>query len=282
MQITGSIDDVRQAVRAARSAGRRIGCVPTMGALHAGHASLIEHAGRISDFVVVTIFVNPTQFGPGEDLRRYPRPLENDLAACRAAGVSLVFRPEPDEMYPHGFESAVEVTRLSQVLEGAARPDHFRGVATVVAKLLNIVQPDVACFGQKDYQQQTLIRRMVRDLNLPVEIVVCPTVRESDGLAMSSRNIYLTGPQRQAALSLHRCLRSAEQGIRGGEDDLTALASRMLAELASHPDVDPDYAVIADADTLETLARPRSRMIALVAARLGGTRLIDNLLIEQN
>jgi pantoate--beta-alanine ligase len=280
MQVASTIAEIRDTVSAARAEGRRIGCVPTMGALHAGHLSLVELARRQSDFVVVTIFVNPTQFAPTEDLARYPRPLEDDLAKCRQAGVDVVFTPGVSALYPDGFETFVTVERISTLLEGAHRPDHFRGVATIVLKLLNIVQPDIACFGQKDYQQQTLIRRMVRDLDLPVEIVIGPTIREPDGLALSSRNVYLTDEQRTAGLSLYRCLQRAQQMVTAGETDLVGVRTAMRDELTRSELVKPDYATIADADSLEELTAPRERMVALVAARVGSTRLIDNLLIK--
>ena len=254
---------------------------PDDGALHAGHLSLIDEARRQSDFVVATIFVNPTQFGPNEDLSKYPRPLEDDLAKCRAAGVDLVFTPEVPSLYPDGFETFVEVERISSVLEGSHRPGHFRGVATIVLKLFNIVQPDVACFGQKDYQQQALIRRMVRDLDLPVEIVVCPTVRESDGLAISSRNVYLSREERQSALVLSQCLRRAAELIQHGEADLKSVQAEMVGLLDATDHVVCDYATIADADSLEVLTSPRDRMVALVAANVGATRLIDNKVIER-
>lgn len=278
MQVVSTIAEVRQAVADARGAGRRIGCVPTMGALHAGHLSLVELAHQQSDYVVATIFVNPTQFGPNEDLNQYPRPLDDDLDRCREQSVDLVFTPQVPALYPHGFETFVNLERISKVLEGAHRPTHFRGVATVVLKLLNIVQPDVACFGQKDYQQQALIRRMVRDLDLPVEIAVGPTIREPDGLAMSSRNVYLSAEQRTAALALFRSLQRAEQVICDGTSNLDDVRAAMRDELSSDL-IAVDYATIADPDSLEKLAEPQDRMVALVAARLGKTRLIDNLLI---
>lgn len=252
-----------------------------MGALHAGHMSLIEEAQRQCEFVVVTIFVNPTQFAPTEDLDKYPRPLEDDLAKCREAGVHLVFTPDVASLYPDGYETYVDVERISSVLEGTHRPRHFRGVATIVLKLFNIVQPDVACFGQKDYQQQTLIRRMVSDLDLPLEIVICPTVREADGLALSSRNVYLSAEQRQSALSLSQCLRRADEMIQNGEGDVHLVRAAMLEVLLAADGVIPEYTTIADADTLEELSVPRERMVALVAARVGDTRLIDNRIIER-
>lgn len=280
MLATTSIDEVRTAVAAARADGRRIACVPTMGALHAGHLSLMEHAREVSGFVAVTIFVNPTQFGPQEDLAKYPRPLDADLKACRDAGVDLVFVPDVEAIYPAGFATFVEVDGLSTVLEGAARPGHFRGVTTVVLKLLNIVQPDVAVFGQKDFQQQALIRRMVRDLNVPVEIDVRPTVREADGLALSSRNVYLSPVERKSALSLSESLNRARDCLLQGDTDLHSIREEMLTTLRSRPSVEPDYAVIVDPDTLQMLSHSQPHMAVLVAARVGSTRLIDNLVVE--
>ncbi len=280
MQVVQKVSDVRSTIAIARGGGERIGCVPTMGALHAGHMSLVDDCRVRADFVVVTIFVNPTQFSPTEDLTKYPRPIEDDLAKCRAAGVDLVYTPEVAALYPTGFETYVELERIPQRLEGAHRPTHFRGVSTIVTKLFNIVQPDVACFGQKDYQQQALIRKMVRDLDMPIEIVVCPTVREADGLALSSRNVFLSPSERLSALSLHASLQLAKERIRSGETDLAAIRTAMHVLMASHEHVAPDYATIAEADTLEELTTPVPRMVALVAAQVGQTRLIDNMLID--
>ena len=280
MLVTSDIGEVRRAVAAARSENRRIGCVPTMGALHAGHLSLMERARGEAEFVAVTIFVNPTQFGPQEDLSRYPRPLESDLKACRDAGVDVVFIPSAEEIYPNGFSTSVTVEGLSTVLEGASRPGHFRGVATVVLKLLNIVQPDVAFFGQKDFQQQAVIRRMARDLDLPVEIVVCPTIREPDGLALSSRNTYLSRDERRSALALQESLRLADERLRGGARDLPSICESMRAVMAAKPHVTPDYAVIVDPESLSLLTELQARMVVLVAARVGSTRLIDNTIVE--
>jgi pantoate--beta-alanine ligase len=278
--VTSHIGEVRRAVASARARGDSIGCVPTMGALHAGHASLLQTARAETRFVAATIFVNPAQFGPQEDLAKYPRPVEEDLRLCRNADVDLVFMPDAAAIYPEGFATWVDVAGLCSVLEGASRPGHFRGVATVVLKLLNIVQPDRAYFGVKDYQQQTLIRRMVRDLDLPVEIVVCPTVREADGLALSSRNAYLSKGERKSALVLYESLQLAERRLREGERDVAAVAQAMRDHLHSRPGVVADYAVIADPETLEPLAEPLPRMVAVVAAKIGATRLIDNLTIE--
>jgi len=277
--VTAHPEELRRHVRRARLAGQSIGCVPTMGALHAGHISLMDAARERCDFNVVTIFVNPTQFAPTEDLDRYPRPVDQDLKACREAGMDLVFMPRVPDMYPPGFCSWVTVEGLSETLEGAARPAHFRGVTTIVMKLFQLVLPDVSFFGAKDYQQQLLIRRMVLDLDVPVEIVTCPTVREPDGLAMSSRNIYLSREDRESALSLSQALRLAERRLQTGEHDVARIEQEMLDLLSSRPGVEPDYAVLADADSFERLKAPRPRMVALVAARVGATRLIDNLSI---
>ena len=280
MAVIEGIEAVRQEVAAARRQGARIGLVPTMGALHAGHVSLIEAARRSCDLVAVSIFVNPTQFGPNEDFKKYPRTLEDDLEACRTHGVDLVFHPAPEAIYPAEFHTFVNVSGLSQVLEGQFRPGHFQGVATVVLKLLNIVAPDVAFFGQKDFQQQLLVRRMCVDLNVPCEIRVCPTVREADGLALSSRNVFLSPEERKSALALSGCLNGARERLLQGETNLELVRKVMDQTLRGMPLVVPEYATLADPETLDELSAVQSRMVALVAARLGKTRLIDNLLIE--
>jgi pantoate--beta-alanine ligase len=280
--VVGDIASLREAVAGARRRGLSIGLVPTMGALHAGHVSLIEAARARTAFVVVSIFVNPTQFGPKEDLQRYPRPLARDVELCGEAGVNLVFHPEPAVMYPPGYRTFVEVTGLQDVLCGASRPGHFRGVATVVLKLLNLVQPDVALFGQKDAQQARLLQQMVRDLNVPVEVCVCPIVREADGLALSSRNEYLEAQERQQATVLHRALQEARRRIEEGERDGDLLRRVLTQRVASAPDAVLDYAAVVDADSLTPLARliaGRPVLLAL-AVKFGGTRLIDNLLIQ--
>jgi len=282
MRVTSSIAELRQTLAPMREQRQRIGCVPTMGALHAGHLSLIDAARRQCDIVVTTIFVNPTQFAPGEDLAQYPRPLEDDVARCRDAAVDIVFTPDVEAIYPEGFETYVTLENISTRLEGAHRPDHFRGVATIVLKLFNIVQPDSAFFGQKDYQQQALIRRMVRDLDLPIEIVTCPTVRDDDGLALSSRNVYLSVDERKSALSLSRCLALAQEMIRQGATDLGQVRSAMRDLLDAEADVVVDYVTVVDQESLQEIDQPQERMVALVAARVGTTRLIDNLIIEQN
>ena len=277
--ITADFAELRRRVAAARHAGQLIGCVPTMGALHAGHISLMQQARTECDFVIATLFVNPKQFGPQEDLQKYPRPFEADCDKCRAAGVDLLFRPDVQSMYPADFATFVTVDGLTANWEGAVRPTHFRGVTTIVAKLLNLTQPDKAYFGQKDFQQQAIIRRMCHDLDMPTEIVTCPTVRDPDGLALSSRNVYLNPSERASGLSLHRALCLARDKVRSGETNLAAIRLAMRAEMEQTPGVAVDYATIADPDSLVELSEPQPRMVALVAARVGPTRLIDNLLI---
>lgn len=277
MKTTGSIEELRLLVWQARLQGQQIGCVPTMGALHAGHVSLIEAAVAQTDFVVVTIFVNPTQFGPQEDFQKYPRPLAKDLELCQQAGAALVFHPEVAEIYGPAPEVKVTVGELANCWEGASRPGHFDGVATVVTKLFNIVQPDSAFFGAKDYQQQAIIKALCRDLNLPVKIITCPTVRSAEGLALSSRNAYLSPEERTAALSLSQALKLAETLVLAGELALPEIRQQMHELLTRHPHVQPDYATIADPVSLRELAEPQAEMVALIAARVGATRLIDNL-----
>jgi pantoate--beta-alanine ligase len=281
MQTFTTIAELR-AAREAVAPGTRDGFVPTMGYLHAGHLSLAGRARAECGLVAASIFVNPTQFGPSEDLSRYPRDEANDLARLTEAGVDWVFLPTPEEIYPPNFQTYVEVREVTRVLEGAARPTHFAGVATVVAKLFNLVQPHVAYFGQKDAQQVVVVRRMVRDLNFPVEVVVGPTVREPDGLAMSSRNVYLAPAERQAALVLIRALRAAQAQWQAGVRNGDALREAMRATLAAEPLAHPDYASIADPDSLAELdaIAPGQGALASLAVRIGRTRLIDNLLLE--
>ncbi len=274
------------ALRAARRAlppGTRLGFVPTMGFLHAGHLSLVAQARAACDCVAVSIFVNPTQFGPHEDLSRYPRDEARDLALLEEAGVDWVFIPTVEEIYPPGFQTYVDVREVTTVLEGAARPGHFAGVATVVAKLFHLVQPDVAYFGQKDAQQVVVIRRMVRDLAFPLAVAVGPTVREPDGLALSSRNVYLDPAERQAALVLTRALQAAADRWAAGTRDGAALRAAMSVVLAAEPLAHPDYVSVADPETLVELDAipPDGRALASLAVRIGrGTRLIDNRLLE--
>lgn len=280
MLSTPSLAELRQHVAQARGKGLKVGLVPTMGALHAGHRSLVETCRSECGFVVATIFVNPTQFGPNEDFTRYPRTLEADLEMCRAAGADLVFHPETASVYPEGFCSYVDVEGITARLEGESRPGHFRGVATVVLKLFNMAQADVAYFGQKDYQQQLLIRTMCRDLDVPIEIRTCPTVREPDGLALSSRNRYLSPAERAKALSLSKALRMAERLLQSGEKNVSAVRAAMMAVLEESSGVRVDYASVSDPHTLAELTAPQPEMVALVAARVGTTRLIDNLRIS--
>lgn len=268
---------LRQAVAAARRAGKQIGFVPTMGALHAGHVGLIESARAANGFVVASIFVNPTQFGPNEDFSRYPRPIERDLDLCST--VDLAFTPDAALMYPPGFQTAVQVRDLSSVLEGASRPGHFEGVATVVLKLFNLVQPDRAYFGQKDAQQVRVIQQMVADLNVPVEIVVCPTVREPDGLALSSRNQYLNADQRREAAALNQALEKAEAKLREGERDAAVIERLMKDHIAATPGAVLDYAVAVDANTLKPITPLRGPILLALAVKFGATRLIDNRLV---
>jgi pantoate--beta-alanine ligase len=258
----------------------RIGFVPTMGALHQGHRALIRTARFTCDAVVVSIFVNPTQFGPREDFSRYPRQLKQDTAMCREESVDILFVPSREAMYPPRFQTAVAVPALSQRWEGAHRPTHFGGVATVVTKLLNIVRPHTAFFGQKDYQQVAIVRRLVTDLNIGTAIVQCPTVREPDGLAMSSRNIYLTAAQRRAAPILYQALQAGRMAIHEGSRDAARIRRAMLMKLAEEPLVQVEYLSMCDPDSLEPATRVAGSVVLLGAIRLGTVRLIDNLLVK--
>lgn len=279
MELARTVAEVRQAVGEARRRGHVIGLVPTMGALHEGHASLIRRAVNETGFAVVSIFVNPLQFGPNEDFASYPRTLDDDLAMCRTLGVNLVFHPAEREMYPKPPKTFVEVEGLGDHLCGASRPGHFRGVATVVTKLFHIVQPDVAYFGQKDAQQAAIIKRMVEDLNMPVTVEVCPTVREADGLAVSSRNRYLNADERQAATVLYRALRAAHDAVARGEKDPDRLRQIMRDVIAAEPLARVDYAEIVDAETMQPLQRLEGKALAAVAAYIGRARLIDNIIL---
>jgi pantoate--beta-alanine ligase len=279
MRVVRTKAEVREWVRGAREAGDRIALVPTMGALHAGHLSLVELAKRHAGRTALSIFVNPLQFGPAEDLDRYPRDLDRDLALAGEAGVDLVFAPSTREMYPGGEPATVVVPeRGADVLDGASRPGHFRGVLTVVAKLFGIFAPDVAVFGEKDYQQLTLIRRMVLDLDYPITVVGGPIVREPDGLAMSSRNRYLTDEERVRARSLSRALARCRAIFASGER--MAAPFREALREAEGPGVEVEYAEVVDPDTLTPLERIGDRAVCAVAARVGATRLIDNTILE--
>lgn len=278
--IANTITDVRQEVHKARQLGRTVGLVPTMGALHAGHISLIRAARNETGFVVVSIFVNPTQFGPNEDFQRYPRPFETDLKACAQESVDLIFAPELKEIYPPGFRTFVEVTQLQDGLCGRSRPGHFRGVATVVLKLFNIVQPDIAYFGQKDGQQARIVQQLVKDVNLPLEVRVCPIVREADGLALSSRNQYLNAEQRRQATALNRALGKVRQAVESGERDVGRLKQLLVQEIAACPGAVLDYAELVDAADIQPLGRIQGETLVALAVRFGGTRLIDNILVK--
>jgi pantoate--beta-alanine ligase len=277
--IATTVAETRATGTAARRAGQRIGFVPTMGALHAGHAALIRASRSECDVTIVSIFVNPTQFGPNEDYARYPRTLDADRQLCGAVGTDLIFAPSQEEMYPPGSRTIVEVAGLQDVLCGASRPGHFRGVATVVNKLLNIVQPDCAYFGQKDAQQALIIRRMVTDLNMPLVVRIHPTVREPDGLAMSSRNRYLDPTQRMHAASLYRALQKIEELVAGGERRAPEMEREMVEIIRNTPGARLDYARILDVETLEPMTTFDRPALAALAVYFGTTRLIDNTLL---
>jgi pantoate--beta-alanine ligase len=267
-------------IAGAKSAGKSVGFVPTMGALHEGHFSLIRVAGQQCGFVVVSIFVNPTQFGPGEDIDKYPRPFDADIKACRDLGVDVVFAPMDQQMYPQKNLTWVNVEKLSEPLCGRSRPGHFRGVAAVCAKLFNIVQPDIAFFGQKDAQQAIIAQRMVADLNMPLKIVVCPTIREIDGLAMSSRNRYLTARQRKDAVLLYAALQKAEVFIAAGQRKSSELISEMEKILKISRQIKVDSISIVDAQTLDELDEVKGKVLIALAVKIGDTRLIDNVVVN--
>jgi pantoate--beta-alanine ligase len=279
IEVVTTVAQVRDRVAVARRQGRSVGLVPTMGAFHLGHLSLIRRAQMDGGLVVVSLFVNPTQFGPGEDFERYPRDYARDRSLAEGAGADVLFAPEVAEVYPDGFATYVDVEGLSETLEGAARPGHFRGVATVVSKLFQMVGPDRAYFGLKDFQQFRVVERMTRDLNMPVALVSMPIVREPDRLAMSSRNVYLSPHERRAAPVLARALREAEQSVASGERDPAALADRAAATIRAEPLAQLDYAVVVDADTLAPITRLDRPGVLLLAARFGRTRLIDNVVL---
>jgi pantoate--beta-alanine ligase len=279
MLLLHTIAETRTACARIRLAGKTLGLVPTMGALHEGHLSLVREAQASCDAVAVSIFVNPTQFGPKEDFASYPRTLEEDCRTLEAAGVDLVFAPSVQEMYPSGASTFVEVAGLSDRLDGASRPGHFRGVATVVAKLLNIFTPEHAFFGQKDAAQVAVLRKMVLDLRFAVQLDVCPIVREPDGLAMSSRNRNLSEEERRQALVLSRALLAVQELVQKGEHESARLLAEALRVLAGEPGAQLDYCRIVDPDTLEDIPNVGGGALVAVAARVGGTRLIDNLLL---
>jgi pantoate--beta-alanine ligase len=276
-----TVPDLRSWTRAQREAGRRIALVPTMGYLHEGHLALIDEARRRADSVVLSIFVNPLQFGPKEDLARYPRDLSRDRSLAGPRGVDALFVPTVETMYPPGSEVRVVPGATADRWEGAARPGHFTGVLTVVAKLFHLAEPDLACFGQKDIQQLTLVRRMVRDLDWPIEIVGVPTVREADGLALSSRNAYLSTDDRRKALVLSRALLLAHRTFCEGEVRAPMLKQRMRQELGSEPEVLVEYIAIVEPEALEAVTTVNARTIIAIAARVSGTRLIDNIILAR-
>jgi pantoate--beta-alanine ligase len=280
VEVIHTVEWMKQVARQARADGRLTGLVPTMGALHAGHLSLIEAARRDASPVIVSIFVNPKQFGPSEDYKKYPRDTEGDRRKLEEAGVDFLFAPSVEEIYPPGFRTSINVEGLADRLEGKIRPGHFRGVATVVLKLLEIVAPRFAYFGRKDAQQARIIRQLASDLALDSEIVVCPIVREADGLALSSRNAYLSPAERNAATVLYRTLLRARRAIEGGERDPVRIVSAMREELAAEPLASPDYVEIVDANSFEPIMRLRRSCMLLLAVRFGATRLIDNMRVE--
>lgn len=280
MEICYTIKDVRERVNAWKREGLTVGFVPTMGYLHKGHKSLMEAARANNDKVVVSVFVNPMQFGPNEDLESYPRDFEKDSALCESVGVDLIFHPEPEEMYADGFCSYVDMNGLTTELCGKSRPIHFRGVQTVVLKLFNIVKPDTAYFGQKDAQQLAVIRRMVKDLNVYTEIVGCPIVREADGLAKSSRNTYLNPDERKAALILSRSLKLGRELIENGETDSKAVIKAITDSINTEPLAKIDYVDVVDFDTITPVDKIGKSVLVAIAVYIGKTRLIDNFIIE--
>jgi pantoate--beta-alanine ligase len=279
VKVIGTVREMQALADATRRAGRRIALVPTMGYLHEGHLSLVREAARQGDEVVVSIFVNPTQFGPNEDLDAYPRDFDRDRDLCREAGATVVFAPAAAELYGPDYQTYVTLEKLPAHLCGRSRPIHFRGVATVVTKLFHIVKPHAAVFGEKDYQQLLVVRRMVRDLNFDVDIVGGPIVREEDGLAMSSRNAYLTPGERAQALCLNRSLAEAEAAVKRGETDPARIIAAARDRIAAEPDAEIDYVELVDPESLEPVSAIRGPALMAVAARLGRTRLIDNRML---
>jgi len=280
METFSKIDDLKKKLKEERKKGKRIGFVPTMGYLHEGHLSLVRQSVKDNDLTVVSIFVNPIQFGPGEDFERYPRDIERDKRLLEKEGVDYLFFPTSEEMYPSGFKTFVEVAELGKKLCGKSRPGHFRGVTTVVLKLFNIVQPDKAYFGQKDAQQAIIIKKMVKDLNLDVEIVVMPIVREEDGLAMSSRNVYLDEEERKNATVLYKSLKEAERMIKEGERDAEKVINRMREIVMSYPKALIDYIEIVDTEELNPVNPIKGKVLIALAVYIGKARLIDNTILE--
>ncbi len=280
IEAASTIAEVRERVGAWRREGKSVGLVPTMGYLHEGHQSLIERAAAECDRVVVSVFVNPTQFGPGEDLESYPRDFERDLARCEAAGAALVFHPTPEEMYWPDRSTTIHMADISEELCGKSRPVHFDGVCLVVAKLFNIVTPEAAYFGEKDAQQLLVVRRMVRDLNFPLRVVGCPIVREADGLAKSSRNTYLSPDERRAATVLSRAIRAGQTLAESGERDASAICSAVRDVLAQEPLADVEYVEVVSQETVRPVRRVEAPVLCAIAVRIGTTRLIDNFFYD--
>lgn len=280
MEIAASSEELRRRVAAWQRGGAKVGFVPTMGALHEGHLALVRRAAELTQKVVVSVFVNPTQFGPNEDFDHYPRDPEGDALLLHPAGCDLLFLPDVTTIYPDGHSTVVDVEDVECGFEGDQRPGHFRGVATVVTQLLNLVQPDIAVFGEKDAQQLAVVRRLVRDLHLPVEIEAVPTVREEDGLALSSRNAYLNPQDRQAARVLYRALSAARKAITGGERSAATIRSLVTDVLASEPRLILDYADVVDAESFQPVEYLEGRIVVPIAGRFGATRLLDNLQID--
>lgn len=281
MKIIHTVQEAREAIAQACADGKSIGLVPTMGYFHEGHLSLMKKAREDNGFVVVSVFVNPTQFGPSEDFAAYPRDLAHDAQMAEGVGVDLVFNPPVEEMYPHGYSTYVEVERLTEVLCGARRPGHFRGVTTVVSKLFNIVQPDRAYFGQKDFQQLKVIQRMVRDLNFPLEVIGMPIFREADGLAMSSRNTYLNPDERKAALVLSKTLKYAQELVDSGVTSGAELTSKVEEFIRREPLADIDYVSLVESENLACINTIEDEAVLALAVRIGKTRLIDNVLLKR-
>jgi pantoate--beta-alanine ligase len=282
MRVFSSIDELRHTLDALRRQGRTVGLVPTMGYLHAGHMELVARARAENDIVVVSIFVNPLQFGPTEDLSKYPRDLERDAAMLRQAGVNFLFSPGVEDMYPHPMLAVVDVPDLGRELEGAVRPGHFGGVTTVVCKLFNIVQPQTAYFGEKDYQQVVIIKRMVEDLAVPVRVISVPTVRDSDGLALSSRNVYLSEVERRAAAIVPQTLDEAERLVAGGLADPVELEAKLTAFLSREPLAKPEVVAVRDASTLQKVTSITDPVVVALFVRVGSTRLLDNRVVGDN
>ena len=276
----GSIKEIKDILKREKALDKTIGLVPTMGFLHEGHVSLIKMSSSKDDITIVSIFVNPTQFGPNEDYDMYPRDLKRDVCVAKGAGADIIFAPSVEEMYPKGFKTYVEVEKLTEVLCGKSRPGHFRGVATVVAKLFNIIRPDRAYFGLKDAQQYIVVKKMAEDLNMDVEIVPCPIVREEDGLAMSSRNIYLSKEEREAALSLSGSLFEAEDMIKNGERNSKKILERIYDIISGENLASIDYIEAVNADTLEKVSEIKGKVLIALAVKIGNTRLIDNIMVE--